>query len=265
MTEQEKAELWQKFNLFQRSRIKSYTPKINKALQFQVNQFIAAKKLGYNDSQALEFVSSASLYEVLKPLYNDAGINYGAKTIAYLRTQKARFPIGFNRLMTELLNQYFQIDLLNIVEDITQTTKGLIRDILIAAYAAGSSFSEIINELSAIGFTQNRARVIARTETVTAANTGSYLAAKTTGLELRKVWISAQDNRTRRHPRDRYDHLHMNGAKVNYRELFNVSGEFMLHPGDRKNGANAGNICNCRCTHGYEAVRDGNGKLVRNR
>lgn len=262
MNEQDKLDLWQKFNHFQKSREKAYTPKIRKALQFQVNQFIAAKKLGYNDSQALEFVSSASLYEVLKPLYMDAGINYGAKTIAYLRTQKARMPIGFNRLMTELLNQYFQIDLLNVVESITDYTKSLIRDVLISAYAVGSSFSEIVNELSAIGFTQNRARLIARTETVTAANTGSYLAAKTTGLKLKKIWIAAHDNRTRRRPRDKYDHLNMDGVEVGYDEKFNVTGEFMLHPGDRKHGAKAGNICNCRCTHGFKAIRDNNGRLL---
>ena len=160
MTEQDKLDLWQKFNHFQKSRERTYTPKIRKALQFQVNQFIAAKQLGYNDSQALDFVSSAKLYEALKPLYMDAGINYGAKTITYLRTQKARMPIGFNKLMTDLLNQYFQIDLLNTVENITGYTKDLIRDVLISAYAAGSSFTEIANELSAIGFTQSRARLM---------------------------------------------------------------------------------------------------------
>lgn len=262
MNEQDKLDLWQKFNHFQKSRERTYAPKIRKALEFQVEQFITAKKLGHNDNQALDFVSSTKLYEVLKPLYIDAGINYGAKTITYLRTQKARMPIGFNRLMTELLNQYFQIDLLNIVEDITSFTKEKIRDVLIAAYAAGSSFIEITNELSAIGFTQNRARLIARTETVTAANTGSYLAAKTTGLKLKKIWIAAHDNRTRRRPRDKYDHLNMDGAEVGYDEKFNVTGEFMLHPGDRKNGAKAGNICNCRCTHGFKALRGLDGRLL---
>lgn len=262
MTEQDKLDLWQKFNHFQKSRERTYTPKIRKALQFQVNQFIAAKQLGYTDNEALGFITSTKLYEVLKPLYMDAGINYGAKTIAYLRTQKARMPIGFNRLMTDLLNQYFQIDLLNIVEDITAFTKEKIRDVLIAAYAVGSSFTEIVNELSAIGFTQNRARLIARTETVTAANTGSYLAAKTTGLKLKKIWIAAHDNRTRRRPRDKYDHLNMDGVEVGYEDKFDVSGEFMLHPGDRKHGAKAGNICNCRCTFGHKAIRDINGRLM---
>ena len=263
MTDQEQSELWHQFNRFQKSREKTYYPKINKALKDQVNQFLSAKQHGYNDADAIGQITSEGLYRTLKPLYLDAGITYGAKTITHLRRQKARMPIGFNQLMVELMNRYFQIDLLNLVEDLTQTTREKIRDILIAAYAVGKSFTEISNELTSVGFTQARARLITRTETVTAANTGSHLAAKTTGLQLRKIWISAQDNRTRRQPRDKYDHLNMNGVTVGYDDMFNVSNERMLHPGDRKHGAGAGNICNCRCTHGHEVVRDKNGRLAR--
>lgn len=262
MTPEEQSALWQAFNRFQKSREKTYYPKINKALRDQVKQFIRNKENGYNDRDSLNAIDSQGLYEVLKPLYLDAGITYGAKVISYLPKKKARMPIGFNALMVQLMNQYFQIDLLNLVEDITQFTREKIRDVLIAAYAAGQSFTEISNELSALGFTQARARLIARTETVTAANQGARIAAGTTGLELKKVWISAQDNRTRRRPRDKYDHLTMNGQTIGYDDYFNVSGEMMLQPGDRKHGAGAGNICNCRCTHGYVGVRDRSGRLV---
>ena len=40
----------------------------------------------------------------------------------------------------------------------------------------------------------------------------------------------------------------MNGKTVGMYEMFNVSGQLMAQPGDRKNGATAGNVCNCRCT-----------------
>lgn len=263
MTEQEQSALYIQFSRFLKSREKSYYPKINRALKEQVNQYLAARRHGYNDTEALQQITSQDLWLTLKPLYMDAGITYGAKVIAYLPKQKARMPIGFNALMVQLMNQYFQIDLLNLVEGLTETTRELIRDVFVAAYAAGNSFTEISNELSSLGFTQNRARLIARTETVTAANQGARMAAGTTGLELRKVWISAQDNRTRRRPRDKYDHLTMNGQTIGYDDYFTVSGEKMLQPGDRKHGAGAGNICNCRCTHGYEAVRDRSGRLVR--
>ncbi len=249
------------FHSFQKSREKEYTPKINKALQAQVQQFINAKEFGHADSAALKHISSDRLYTVIKDLYLDAGIVYGAKHLAYLKRQKARMPIGFNKLMTELMNEYFRIDLLNLVEDLTTFTRQKIQEVLTDAYAIGSSYSEIVKELVSDTFTKARARLIARTETVTASNQGAMFAVKTTGLKLNKVWISAQDNRTRRHPRDKFDHLDMDGKLIGYEDAFNVDGEILQQPGDRKHGATAGNICNCRCAIGFEPVRE-NGKLV---
>ena len=262
MNEEQQRDLYSTFHRFQRSREKTYAPKINKALKEQVNTFIHYKRKGESDAVAFNHITSQGLYDTLKPLYLDAGITYGAKVIANLRKQKARMPIGFNEQMTELLNQYFKLDLLNGVEDITAYTRELIRNFLIEGYPLGWSFDEIVNRLQSADFTSARARLIARTETVTASNTGAHLAAKTTGLKLNKIWIAATDNRTRRSPRNHFDHLHMNGVIVGYDEYFKVSGENLLHPGDRKHNASAGNICNCRCTVGHIPLRDSNGKLV---
>lgn len=261
MTPEQHREIWHLFNRFQKSREAYYGPKINKALKNQVQQFINAKEQGFDDYSALNRINSAKLYKLLKELYLDAGITFGAKHLTYLKRQKARLPIGFNQLLTDLMNNYFLTELLNTVENITSYTRDKIRDIMIAAYATGKSFTEITNELTATGFTQSRARLIARTETVTAANQGSMFSVKTTGLKLNKIWISSQDNRTRRRPRDKHDHLTMNGKLVGYNDPFYVDGEIMYQPGDRKHGATAGNICNCRCAVGFEPVRE-NGKLV---
>jgi hypothetical protein len=78
-----------------------------------------------------------------------------------------------------------------------------------------------------------------------------------------KEWIAARDARTRRVPRDKFDHFHMDGIKVAYDEKFNVktkNGGFepMLHPCD--SSGSAGDVINCRCTLGYEAVRGEDGK-----
>ena len=262
MTADEQYQLWFTFNRFQKSRERIYGPKINSALKSQVKSFINAKWAGMSDTQALDKVTSYSLLEALKPLYIDAGVTYGAKTLTYIRRQKARMPIGFNELMIKLITDYFELELLNDVEDITQTTRDFIRNIMVDAYPLGLSFDDIVKQLESPGFSAKRARLIARTETVTASNTGAMLAAKTTGLKYNKVWISAQDNRTRRVPRDQFDHLHMNGVTIAADDKFNVTGELMSFPGDRKSGAAAGNICNCRCTHGYIPIRE-NGRLVR--
>jgi len=261
MTPEQSSHIWQTFNKFQKSREAFYGPKINKALKAQVKQFIAAKEAGFDDNTAFSRITSTQLYGLLKELYLDAGIVYGAKHLTYLRKEKARMPIGFNELLTRLMNNYFLVELLNTVEDITAYTRDKIRDIMIAAYAAGKSFTDITNEITATGFTANRARLIARTETVTAANQGAMFSVATTGLKLNKIWISAQDNRTRRRPRDKFDHLHMDGKLVGYEDPFNVDGEIMQQPGDRKHGASKGNIINCRCAVGFQPVRE-NGKLV---
>jgi hypothetical protein len=89
--------------------------------------------------------------------------------------------------------------------------------------------------------------------------------AMSTGLVTVKEWIAAKDNRTRRMPRDQNDHLNMDGVKVPMDQKFVVPAlkyiDNMLHPGDST--AHAGNVCNCRCTLGYEAVRGSDGKLQR--
>ena len=55
----------------------------------------------------------------------------------------------------------------------------------------------------------------------------------------------------------------MDGVQVPLDATFEVMGtkyiDLMLHPCDST--AHAGNVCNCRCTLGYEAQRDNNGKL----
>lgn len=265
MTPDEKKDLWHTYHRFYKSRVKAYTPKINEALKKQVQQYINARKAGKGDEAALLSVKSAPIIAVLKPLYYDAGITYGAKAVSYLRRQKARMPIGFNALMIQLVTRYFETELLNVVETISKTTRDKIRDVLIESYPLGRSFDEIVDILTEKEFTAIRARLITRTETNTAANTGAMLAVKTTGLQVTKTWISAQDNRTRRVPRDHFDHLHMNDVEIPYSEPFNVTGklgnELMSQPGDIK--AKAANRCNCRCTVGFSGVRDANGRLIR--
>jgi len=265
MTNEQQSELWHYYNRFYKSRVKAYSHKINKALKAQVRQYIDARDKGKSDAASLMAVTFEPMLTALKPLYRDASITYGAKTIAHIRKQKARMPIGFNELMIQLVTRYFEVELLNDVNDITQTTRDQIQEVLTRAYPLGWSYDEIVSELVSDVFTAARARLIARTETCTASNAGAMMAAKTTGLKYDKVWIAARDNRTRRIPRDAHDHLHMDGVTIPYEDLFQVNGihgvEQMLQPGDRKHGADAGNICNCRCTVGMIPVRV-NGRLV---
>lgn len=244
MNEKEKYFYWLKFSKFQKARENAYMPLINRALKKQVKSVING---GLNNS-AVARISSDEIYNLLKKLYNEAALIYGASIAANLKKDTKRYTMGFSEQMRQLMEDFFKYELYNTAEEITATTREKIQEIFIKAINEGLGLNEVVKLLSAEGFTRIRAKLIARTETVTAANQGAVFAAQAAGLQLNKMWISAKDSRTRRQPRDKFDHLHMNGKTVGMYEMFNVSGQLMAQPGDRKNGATAGNVCNCRCT-----------------
>ncbi len=116
---------------------------------------------------------------------------------------------------------------------------------LAEAAELGWSFNEIVDRLLLPDMTKKRARLIARTETISAANSAAVINAKETasktGLVLNKIWIAARDKRTR------MDHREVDGSIVGVDQFFNVGGYAMSQPGDRTQGAPASEICNCRC------------------
>lgn len=266
MTTEQKNNHLLRFRRFQQSREKYFAPELNNALHDQYLQFIK-----YND---IHRITSTGIAKVIKKLYLDAGMVYGAKiradfnkhgaykSVSFHIETKNRRPIGFSERMHELLNQYFSFDILNTSEGITQTTRELITKVLSESYALGLGIDDIIKQLKDTELSKIRARLIARTETVTAANKGALFVAKDTGLLVNKTWLATKDNRTRE------DHSDIDGHTVGRDDYFNVGGYEMQIPGDR--GGHDGKpmvppkeICNCRCTTTFEPVRDAKGKLLR--
>lgn len=155
-----------------------------------------------------------------------------------------------------------QFGLDQLTQEITDTTIEDIRKILTRAELEGQTLNEIINYIEDLGYTQYRGERIARTETTKASGVGSMVGALSTGLQTVKEWISVQDRRTRQKPKDQFDHFHMDGVTVGMDEYFFVpsklgAAEQMLYPGDPT--ASAGNLVNCRCTMGFDVLRDANG------
>lgn len=256
-----------RFQRFQRSREQFFAPVIFKALRSQYDSFISLLQKGYTEHQAILAVESEPVSNVLKDLYADAAIVYGAKIRADLnrlvpyRVQnpnsfnvKASMPMGFSEEMRRLIIQYFSLDILNTSEGITEETKDLIRKVFSNAYEKGEGIDDIISQLKDTELSQIRARRIARTETVTSANQGALFVAKSSGLDLNKEWLSARDNRVRgTKPKDKANHVRMNGRTVGLDDYFNVDGYEMSVPGDRggKEGrllVPASEVVNCRCT-----------------
>jgi len=127
------------------------------------------------------------------------------------------------------------------IKDISSTTRNQIEGVIRSGTRDGLSVSEIAANLRAkapllSGF---RAAVISRTETHSASQWSQVTAIRDTGLQLRKEWVAAADDRTR------FDHSVANGQVVGQDEKFTVGGEQLEFPGDP--AGSAGNVINCRC------------------
>lgn len=263
MTAKQRLEYWQVFDQFRKSREKLYAPKIAKALTAQKREFIEQFKRG-----ATTFIlSGAALKAIITNLYFDGAVTFGAKVQANLtrlrrNEQKARMPIGFSVRMQQLIEQYYGVDFLNLSEGITETTKELLYQVLVTAQRDGLGFDDIVKQLESTELSKNRARLIARTETVTAANSGAYLAAKESGILVKKVWIATRDHRTR------HDHSSVSKEEIDADLPFKVGAYEMLYPGIRKqpNGlaVPAKEVVNCRCVVAHVPQRDASGRVILN-
>lgn len=252
--------LSREFDAFQRRKEAQWAAPIYKAIRKQVAEFLAVYK---ERPQSIVIINPAPLHKVLSALYQDTGTSWGRTTHAYIRTEiaeKARPVIGLSEFLRAAMQKYFEIDLLNDVQRIDDVTRENILIALQRAVDEGLSLDETVQLIDETAIPRWRARLIARTETVTAANQGAAFAASRTSIKLNKTWISVQDARTRPHHRD----MHL--VEVPENENFIVAGNPMKQPGDRGiqgNRTPASEICNCRCVVGYRGQRDSRGRLIR--
>jgi uncharacterized protein with gpF-like domain len=105
-----------------------------------------------------------------------------------------------------------------------------------------------------------RSILTARTETTRVMNAAKMdIGAKgeELGYIMKKRWVATYDGRTRD------EHLAMDGVEVDTNEPFILpDGTKMMFPGDISMGADAGQVCNCRCTMVEFILRDKDGNLV---
>ena len=256
--------IWQDYRKLYMNALVQYSPKFKKELQKQVDT--------YCRTQDFDAISDKGLEKTIKQLHVALGTKMAliAEKDVKKGTKGAYVPMETKSAQTDLFSyvliRYLETKgLAQLSGNITDTTKEQIRKFLIQGQKEGLTMPEIIALLKTTGITNYRAELIARTETARAANLGSMIGALSTGLVTNKEWIAAKDARTRRMPRDANDHYHMDGVQVAMDQMFVVPAKTyidnMLHPGDPL--AHAGNVCNCRCTLGYEAVRGPDGKLKR--
>lgn len=85
----------------------------------------------------------------------------------------------------------------------------------------------------------SRAQTIARTETHGAAMFAAQMTAESTGVEMKREWVSAESDRTRE------THAAAHGQIRGMNEPFNVGGASLMYPGDPSGPPEE--VINCRC------------------
>jgi len=257
--------IWQDYKKLYANALKQYSPKFKKELQNQVNTY--CRTLDYNA------ISDKAIKKTIQKLHLAMGVKMAQISSKVVKRsvkgiyEALEVKSAETDLFAYTILQYLQTQGLDqLAADITNTTKDQIRRYLVQSAEQNLTLPESIVLLRGAGITDYRAELIARTETGRAANIGSMVGATSTGLVTVKEWIAAKDNRTRRIPRDQFDHLNMDGTKIPMDATFKLQNkkggfDFMLHPCD--SSGSAADVCNCRCTLGYEAQRDKNGKLLK--
>lgn len=116
---------------------------------------------------------------------------------------------------------------------------------LLDGFQQGESIPKLAARVrSAAGLSQRRALAVARTEVVAASNAGSYATAQVSGLEMSKVWLATEDERTRP------THRTADGQVRPLAEPFTVGISSLQFPGDPSGVPEE--TRNCRCTLTYE-------------
>jgi hypothetical protein len=146
--------------------------------------------------------------------------------------------VGVNTIMTDYVRQWGAAK----VVQISRTTTNQLKSVIKGGIEEGLSerdVGKLIRE-RAPTIAASRAQTIARTETHAAANFAVQQSAESTGIEMMREWVSAENERTRE------AHLEANGQIVGMQEDFVVDGENLAYPGDPSGSPE--NVINCRCS-----------------
>ena len=266
MTQKQYRTLWLKLH---RSYEKRAFRIIRKSLREAVKRIPFDNLDKYNYQASIEFnVNDNAIKEAYYKLYLTIGLLYGNRVTRGIVKDTKGFEVDI--FQQAFKNQLQAWILENAGHRIVTIKDSLIKYLLEEinkGIEQGYDIREISKQIQKLVNSRNfyrwQAMRIARTETTAAANYGASIASESSVFVLEKLWISAQDPRTRRRPESNYDHVHLNGVKVGEKELFEDNGAFLRFPGDPN--APAGAVINCRCSVALQVKRDANGRPIRKR
>lgn len=234
--------------------------RIHSALKQQAKPVIEALERGQSISAGmavLESIPKKPISKAFQDLYSKVGAYFASEVYQSFKgyvpnMQTKQEESDFMRFMRE----WIQVNGALRVQAITGTTRRRLKIYLEQAIEDGLGIEEaarLLSEQQGIVGVQ-RARVIARTEIISASNRGSLHGAQQTNLNLNKEWISTRDGRTRTFADgDKFDHYQADGQIVALDEPFVVKGMegdgYLMFPGDPT--GRPANVIQCRCTQGY--------------
>lgn len=273
MNAKERSTYWLKVERLRKGIERKYEKEIANSITKQFKRFASdVKRFGVDVARSrlgLEMWES-EMIKIFERMYKETVITFGNATYRVLKiqaNQKAE-NFGFNAEWTREVMQFLTQQGFVMVSDITKTTKDKLLSIVAKGIEDGLDIDNIVKLITSdenIGYSLFRARRIARTEVMRASNIGAMKGAQAHNFQVDKVWISARDLRTRRIPRDEFDHLRLDGTTVDLDETFNTTGKNgqqveAMQPGDITQPAAF--TINCRCTVGFVPKRDARGRLI---
>lgn len=267
---------WTKFERLRRGLDIKYSSLFQKAISKEMRKVARDLQL-MGPSATLSMMGSYAwsdeLMKIMTELYRETAVVFGNASYRAVRNQsrKAADPFGLNTDFISQIIQFLSLYGFQLVAEMTQTSKKKLTDIITQAVQEGLSIDEMVRIITndeELGYSAMRARRIARTEVMRASNYAALQGANSHNFEVDKVWIAARDSRTRRIPRNTYDHLNMDGQQVPYDQPFTSTGKkgdtvLATAPGDPTSPA--GFTINCRCAIGFVPKRDANGRLIMKR
>lgn len=222
-----------------RAMLKSYSAD----LMSEINKATTAQQMIVASEKQL---SDKPVENALLKVYGKTMPFFAQQTVKQLKPKKATPETIEEDYWQAYIKKYVKVKLAKRIKDITAYTetlfKEIVRNIVYEGIKEGYGIDKIAREIGKeLNITERyRSERIARTEVVSASNSGSLAGAESTDLDLLKEWISYIDDKTRDSHRD------MNEEKVEMDSLFSNR---LLYPGDP--GGDADEVINCRCTIGY--------------
>lgn len=259
---------------------KKYTPYLLRIIIAYRKKFISDLK-AHGKQHAVNNLNHTLLHPkialILQDIYKTSGLMGARLTYEEIQrhvTQKEKAGgFGRNERWIAEVQRYLRLHMLSFVQDISDTMRQDILNLLERAVKEGWSIEETVRQMLAqhvvqpgneFSFTEARARAIARTEIVRAANVGHSVAAADLPYEVEKKWSAADDFRTRpahhkvnKQTRDEHEPFKVPNFKG---KKFLGTYTYMQYPGDAT--APPEQTIHCRCRVLYVPKRDSQGNLI---